>query len=161
MTKKEIICKKYGLLLPKRAECDTVSLGHGLCGSGGTHPFTIRTPTKTHPLLALTIIDPAITTGWFEIVKAADKSATPIQDLFHNTWLAHYPRPELIVFDNGRMGEFKRDFKQMCVKDNYGIKAKPTTSHNIPSKQIQSLSEYTKLSMICSDHLSWKTIMKV
>jgi transposase InsO family protein len=27
-------------------------------------------------------------------------------------------------------GEFKREFKQMCVKDNYGIKLKPTTSHN-------------------------------
>jgi hypothetical protein len=30
-------------------------------------PFTIRTPTKTHSLLTLTMIDPA--TGWFEIVK--------------------------------------------------------------------------------------------
>jgi hypothetical protein len=55
------------------------------------------------------------------------------------------------------MGEFKREFKLMC--DNYGIKAKPTTSHNIPSihKQMQSLSEYTKLSMTCSDNLTWKT----
>jgi hypothetical protein len=72
------------------------------------------------------MIDPA--TGWFEIVGATNKSATSIQDLFHITWLAHYPRPQFIVFDNGRMGEFKREFKQMC--DNYGIKAKPTTSHN-------------------------------
>jgi transposase InsO family protein len=40
--------------------------------------------------------------------------------------LARYPRPQFIVFDNG--GIFKREFKQMC--DNYGIKAKPTTSHN-------------------------------
>jgi hypothetical protein len=32
----------------------------------------------------------------------------------------------IIVFDNG--GEFKREFKQMC--GNYGIKDKPTTSHN-------------------------------
>jgi hypothetical protein len=72
------------------------------------------------------MIDPA--TGWFEIVKATNKSATSIQDLFHNTWLARYPQPQFIVFDNG--GEFKREFKQMC--DNYGIKAKPTTSHNIP-----------------------------
>jgi hypothetical protein len=53
------------------------------------------------------MIDPA--TGWFEIVEATNESATSIQDLFHNTWLAHYPRPQLIVFDNG--GEFKRDFK--------------------------------------------------
>jgi hypothetical protein len=41
-------------------------------------------------------------------------SATSIQDLFHNNWLAHYPQPQLIYFDNG--GEFK----QIC--DNYGIK---------------------------------------
>jgi hypothetical protein len=89
-------------------------------------PFTIRTPAKTHSLLALIMIDPA--TGWFEIVKATNKPAKSIQDLFHNTWLARYPRSQFIVFDNGNVSEFKREFKQMC--DNYGIKAKPTTSHN-------------------------------
>jgi hypothetical protein len=47
MTKKERERKKYGLLPPKIAESDTVSLGHGLCGSGRTNPFTIRTPAKT------------------------------------------------------------------------------------------------------------------
>jgi hypothetical protein len=45
------------------------------------------------------MIDPA--TGWFEIVKATNKSATSIQDLFHNTWLARYPRPQFIVFEMG------------------------------------------------------------
>jgi hypothetical protein len=103
------------------------------------------------------MIDPA--TGWFEIVEATNKSASSIQDLFHNTWLAPYPRPQFIVFDNGNAGEFKPEFKQIC--DNYGIKAKPTTSHNQQHKQMQSLSKYTKLSMICSDHLTWKTIMKI
>jgi hypothetical protein len=48
LTKKER--QKYGLLPPKIAESDTVSLGHGLCGSGGTTPFTIRTTAKTHSL---------------------------------------------------------------------------------------------------------------
>jgi hypothetical protein len=76
------------------------------------------------------MIDPA--TGWFEIVEATNKSATSIQELFHNTWLARYPRPQFIVFDNG--GEFKREFKQMC--DKYGIKAKPTTSHNLQANAI-------------------------
>jgi hypothetical protein len=57
------------------------------------------------------MIDPA--TGWFEIVEATNSSATSIKDLFHI------------------MGKFKREFKQMC--DNYGIKAKPTTSDIIPS----------------------------
>jgi hypothetical protein len=94
--------------------------------------FTMRISAKAHSLLALTMIDPAINTVWFEINEATNKSATSvlIQDSFHNTWLARYPRPQIIVFDNG--GEFKREFKQMFIKDNYGIKAKPTTSHNIP-----------------------------
>jgi hypothetical protein len=93
-------------------------------------PFIIRTPAKTHSLLALTMIDPA--TGWFEIVKATNKSATNIQDLFHNTWLALAPylQPQFIVLGNWSMGKFKREFKQMYIQDNYGIKAKPTTSHN-------------------------------
>ena len=93
-------------------------------------PFTIKTPSKTHSLLALTMIDPA--TGWFEIVEATNNSAGSIQDLFHNTWLLHYPCPQFIVFDNGV--KFKREFKQMC--DNYGIKAKPTTSHNLQANLI-------------------------
>jgi hypothetical protein len=58
------------------------------------------------------MIDPA--TGWVEIFEATNKSATSIQDLFHNTWLARYPRPTFIVFDNQNRGEFKREFKQMC-----------------------------------------------
>jgi hypothetical protein len=77
MTKKER--KKYGLLPPKIAESDPwVMVCVDLVG-----PITIRTPAKTHSLLALTMIDPA--TGWFEIVEATNKSATSIQDLFHNT----------------------------------------------------------------------------
>jgi hypothetical protein len=59
MTKKEQTRKKYALLPPKIAESDMVALGHGMCGSGGTTPFTIRTPAKT-TLLAFAIIDPAI-----------------------------------------------------------------------------------------------------
>jgi hypothetical protein len=62
-------------------------------------PLIIRTPSKTHSLLTLTMIDPD--TGWFEIVKTTKSSATLNQDLFHNTCLAHYPRPQFIVFDNG------------------------------------------------------------
>jgi hypothetical protein len=82
------------------------------------------------------MIDPA--TGWFEIVEANNKSATSIQYLFHNTWMARYLQRQVIVFDNG--GEFKREYKQMC--NNYGIIAKPTTS--IILKQIQSFSVCTK-----------------
>jgi hypothetical protein len=75
-------------------------------------PFTIRASAKTHSLLALIMIDPA--SGWFEIVKATNKSATSIQDSFHNIWFSRYPRPQCIVIDNGNMGEFKCEFRQMC-----------------------------------------------
>jgi hypothetical protein len=41
--------------------------------------------------------------------------------------------------------------------DNYGVKAKTNyKSQPLIHKQMQSLSEYTKLSIICSDHLTWK-----
>jgi hypothetical protein len=110
-------------------------------------PFIIRIPAKTHFLLALTMIDPAINTGWFEIVEATNKSATSIQDLFHNTWLARYPQPQFIVIDNG--GKFKREFKRIMALMSNQLQV---TTH----KQTQSLSEYTKLSMTCSDNLTWK-----
>jgi hypothetical protein len=68
-------------------------------------------------------------TGWFEIFKATNKSATFIQDLLHNTWLARYLQPQFIVFDNGSMEDFQRELKKMF--ENYGIKAKPSTSHKL------------------------------
>jgi hypothetical protein len=72
LSKKEL--KKYGLLPPKTAESDPwVMVCVDLVGL-----FTIKTPIKTHSLLALTMIDPA--TGWFEIVKATNKLAAIIQD---------------------------------------------------------------------------------
>jgi hypothetical protein len=87
------------------------------------------------------MIDPEINTGWFEIVEATNKSATSIQHLFHNTWLARYPQPPFIFFENGSIGNVKREFKQMCVKDKYGIKAKPTTSHNHINPQANAIIE--------------------
>jgi hypothetical protein len=87
MTKKDR--KKYGLLPPKIAESDILFLCHGMRGSGGSiYNKDTSQNTLSSPLLALTMIDPA--TGWFEIVKATNKSATSIQDLFHNIWLARY-----------------------------------------------------------------------
>jgi hypothetical protein len=123
-------------------------------------PFTIRIPTKTHSLLLLTMMDQA--TGWFEIFIGTNKSETSIQDLFHNTWLACYPWPQFIVFDNG--GKFKREFKKMCKQDNYGIKAKPITSHN---RQTTSKCDHwasipsSLLPMIFSDHLTLKIVIKI
>jgi hypothetical protein len=59
MTKNKYTDKKYGLLPPKIAESDPwVMVCVDLVG-----PFTIRTQAKTHSMLALTMIDPAINTG--------------------------------------------------------------------------------------------------
>jgi uncharacterized SAM-binding protein YcdF (DUF218 family) len=35
----------------------------------------------------------------------------------------------LLSLTMGSIGKLKCEFKQMCEQDNYGIKAKPTTSH--------------------------------
>jgi hypothetical protein len=87
MKKKEHTRKKYGLLPPKIAESDNISLVDGLCGSGGSI-YNKDTSQKSHFLISLTMIVSA--TGWFEIVKATKKSATFIKDFFHNTRLARY-----------------------------------------------------------------------
>jgi hypothetical protein len=87
--------------------------------------FTTRKLAKAQPLLAITKIDPV--TGWFDIVEAINKSATSIQVLFHNTWLAAYLRTQFIFLDDESIGEFKCEFKQMCY--NHGIKTKPTKIH--------------------------------
>ena len=65
------------------------------------------------------MIDPA--TGWFDIVKILafdldevkagnyeyiDKSSTRVSQLFKNTWIYIYPRPQKIIFDNS--SDFKR-----------------------------------------------------
>jgi hypothetical protein len=59
---------------------------------------------KIDSLLALTMIDLQSNTDWFEIVEATNKSATYIQDLFHNTWFSRFPQPQFNVFDNGTSG---------------------------------------------------------
>jgi hypothetical protein len=119
--------KEYGLLPPKIAEFNPwVMVCADLVG-----PLTKKTPLKTHSLRALTMIDPA--TVWFEITKTNNKSAASIQNLFHNTWLARYPPPQSIVFDNG--GKFKCEFNQM--HNHY---AKPTTSHNPQANSIIELA---------------------
>ena len=76
---------------------------------------------KNDSLTCMTMIDPA--TGWFEIVEITtfgrdevtagndeyiDKSSTGVSQMFNNTCICRYLRPQKIVFDNGY--KFKRDF---------------------------------------------------
>ena len=76
------------------------------------------------------MIDPV--TGWFDVIAIPDKNAHTVMEAFNNTWLTRYPRPQHIGYDNG--SKFKAQYKQMC--DNYGIKAKPSSSYNPQSNGI-------------------------
>ena len=91
-------------------------------------------------LTCMTIIDPA--TGWFEIIEVPnyiieelntkstqdkiDKTSARISQLFNQTWIQRYPRPNKVIFDNG--SEFKKDFVPL-LKD-FAIKPKCTTIKN-------------------------------
>jgi hypothetical protein len=70
--------KKYGFSPHKIVESDSwVMVCIDLVA-----PFTTMIPLKTHNLLAFTMINPD--TGWFELVKDTNKSATSTQVLSHN-----------------------------------------------------------------------------
>jgi transposase InsO family protein len=150
--------KKYGTLPAKVAEYHPwTRVCVDLVG-----PYTVRTMTnQKQTLMALTMIDPA--TGWFEVKAITQKTAESIMDHFNNEWLTRYPRPQEIVFDNG--GEFKNLFKQMC--NNYGIKAKPTTSYNPQANSMvervhQVLGNMLRTQRIddtLSDNKSWENFL--
>ena len=83
------------------------------------------------------IIEPA--TGWFEIIEVPnyiieelntkstqdkiDKTSARISQLFNQTWIQRYPRPNKVIFDNG--SEFKKDFVPL-LKD-FNVKPVPTS----------------------------------
>ena len=67
------------------------------------------------------------TTGWFEWTEVIDdKSSATILHFLDSVWLARYPRPRQVLYDNG--SEFKKDF-QPLFKD-FAIKPKCTTIKN-------------------------------
>ena len=70
------------------------------------------------------MIDPV--TSWFEITRIQKPSSEECQRAFDATWIARYPRPREIGFDNG--GEFKKLFAELT--ENMGMKRKPTTEYN-------------------------------
>jgi hypothetical protein len=123
---------------------------------------TIRTSPKTYSLLALTMIDPAIITDLIKIIEDIQTNQKHPSRICDKIWLVRFLWPEFIMFNNANVGRFKREYKQIC--DNYGIKDKSTTSHNILSTSKCNDWASTQsfvLSIIFSDHLAWKIIMKV
>ena len=70
-------------------------------------PYTVTDRLGNDRILnTMTFVDPA--TGWFEITDIPDKTSDRISQIFNSTWLARYPRPREVIFDNGN--EFKKDF---------------------------------------------------
>jgi hypothetical protein len=101
------------------------------------------------------MIDPA--TGWIEIVEATNKSATSIQDFFITPGWQVTRDLNLLSLTIGTKANSNVSSNK-CVT----IMALKTNQLQVTThKQMQSLSEYTKLSMTCSDHLTRKTIMKI
>ncbi len=93
-------------------------------------PYLVKMPKGTYTLRAFTMIDPA--TGWFEVKDISDATAEACQNVLDDVWLARYPRPQYIGFDNGN--ENKSVFKELCL--NMGMKPKPTTTYNPQSNGI-------------------------
>ena len=113
--------KKYSKLPPKVVdltpwECVCIDL---------VGPYTVTDKMGNDRVLtAMTFIDPA--TGWFKVAKIPEKNSARISQIFNNTWLSRYPRPQKVIFDNGN--EFKKDFLPL-LKD-FAIKPTPTTIKN-------------------------------
>ena len=91
-------------------------------------PYKIRRKGKDPLILkAVTMIYPV--TGWFEVTKYSYKKATTIKNLVETTWLARYPWPVEITYDQG--GELLgHEFKNTLIENEYGFKTKPASPGN-------------------------------
>ena len=119
--------KKYGLLQEKKGEVIKWSrVNVDLWG-----PKSVDNGEYTYQVHVMTMVDPV--TGWFELAPLyGAPTAFRAQQLLDNTWLARYPRPREIGFDNG--GEFMAEFKDLC--NNMGLKQKPSLAWNPQSNAI-------------------------
>lgn len=88
-------------------------------------PWTLTIGDQTQTFIALTMID--MVTNLVEIVRLENKTSANVALQFVNTWLARYPRPIHVIYDQG--GEFiGRDFQQMLERRN--IHRHPITTKN-------------------------------
>jgi hypothetical protein len=119
--------KKYGLLQEKKGEVIKWSrVNVNLWG-----PKSVDNGEYTYQVHVMTMVNPV--TGWFELAPLyAAPTAFRAQQLLGNIWLARYPRPRDIGFDNG--GEFMAEFNDLC--DNIGLKKKPSAAWNPQSNAI-------------------------
>ena len=88
-------------------------------------PWTLQVGSHALEFTALTMID--MVTNLVEIVRLQNKSSAHVALQFENNWLARYPRPIHLIFDQG--GEFMgMHFQQMLAR--HGITGHPTTAKN-------------------------------
>ena len=84
-------------------------------------------PKKTikRSIQAITMICEA--SLWPEVARISCTKAWHVAKVFDHTWLCRYPRPKVVVFDNGKefVGE---EFQELL--ESYAIKAVPTTVKN-------------------------------
>jgi hypothetical protein len=94
-------------------------------------PWSINIDGNTLNIQALTIINIATTLS--EVICIEDKSSQHILILFENNWLARYPQPVQVIFNQG--GEFTgRPFQAMLLQN--GICPAPTTTKNLQSNAV-------------------------
>jgi hypothetical protein len=94
-------------------------------------PWSINIDGNTLNIQALTIINIATTLS--EVICIEDKSSQHILILFENNWLARYPQPVQVIFNQG--GEFTgRPFQAMLLQN--GIRPAPTTTKNLQSNAV-------------------------
>ena len=97
----------------------------------------------TREVHAVTVINDATT--WPEVVNLEGKTAYHLARKFDSQWLCRYPRPKVVVFDNG--GEFiGREFQELLC--SYGIECKPTTVLNPQSNGIKERMHLTMADML-------------
>jgi transposase InsO family protein len=121
------LMKKYGKLPEKEAE---PPIPWNRVNIDMIGPLSVKTPSGTHELRALTMIDPA--TGWFEVKDLPNASAAACEAAFDDVWLSRYPRPQYLGYDNG--SEYKKSFE--TLRKNYSLKKKRSLEYNPQSNGI-------------------------
>ena len=61
--------------------------------------------------------------GWSIITKYDDKILIPIANLVEATWLARYPRPTEITYDQ-RLEFIGHNFRKFLIEEEFGIVSK-------------------------------------
>jgi transposase InsO family protein len=101
-------------------------------------PWTLQVGNQQVVFKALTIID--MVTNLVELVRLDNGSAAHAALQFENTWLAQYPRPDLVIHDQGK--DFVGFHFQQMLQRN-GVSSRPTTVKNPQANAICERMHHT------------------